>query len=160
MENGTIREYLAMGDKMMLPTELNVDGYDFTGWYNTPDAANANGEAYTETQFTAGGTMILYGNWTAKTYYVKFEGLNGVTNMQAGDEQPVTFKEGYKLPVPVNPNAGGEFAGWYTGPGASGTALTDSQGNCITEYTFTRDSVAYPFFDTGVLKCFKNTVFF
>ncbi|MBE6977086.1 MAG: hypothetical protein E7438_00380, partial [Ruminococcaceae bacterium] len=152
VENGTITEYLAMGDTMLLPSELEQPGYSFTGWYTAPDAAAGNGAVHTDTQFNATGTVILYGNWTARTYYIEFVGLGeGVTNITENETLAVVYKTTYKLPVPVNPDAEGEFVGWYTGPGASGTPLTDSMGNCFAEYDLTRDTPAYPFYDTGVL---------
>jgi len=151
VENGTIAEYLAMGDTMLLPSELEQPGYSFTGWYTAPDAAAGNGAVHTETQFNATGTVILYGNWIANTYYVEFKGVNDVLNLTEGEKFAVTYNETFRLPIPVSSSAGGDFAGWYTGPGSSGEMLTDSQGNGLTAYTFARDTVAYPFFDTGVL---------
>lgn len=153
VESSVITEYLAKGDTMTFPTGMKQSGFDFTGWYNVPDAAAGNGEAYTDTVFTGNGTMILYGNWVHKTYYIEFVGVDPeITNVKDGDRIPVTYKSTFTLPVPVNPNADGDFSGWYTEPGASGIRLTDSKGNCITAYDFPRDTKAYPYFDTGVLE--------
>ena len=149
--NGVEKEFLAMGDKMTLPAQLEEAGYDFGGWYTSPDASDGNGAMQKENVFAGTGMLMLYADWTPKTYYVEYVGLQGITNITEGDKQAVVFKTGYMLPIPVNPDADGEFVGWYTGPGASGVALTDSQGNCIVDYSFTHDSKAYPFFDTGVL---------
>lgn len=150
--SGTRFEYLAIGDTMNLPDDLVMAGYDFTGWYNSPDGAAGNGAVFAENQkFNGTGTLMLYGNWTPKTFHVEFAGVAGATNITEGEKLEVKYLSSYKLPVPENPNSGGEFVGWYTLPGASGVPLTDSQGNCLNIYGFTDNTYAYPYFDTGVL---------
>ena len=149
--SGIVREYVAIGDALDMPTSMSMDGYEFTGWYNSPNAAAGNGAAFNDQTFSGNDTLMLYGNWTAKTYYVEFIGLGDTNNMTEGQKQGIQYLTKYNLPVPVNPNAGGDFVGWYTEPNGGGMALTDSFGNSLTKYTFTRNTYAYPFFDIGVL---------
>ena len=150
--SGVRHEYLAMGDTMTLPTDFTHDGYDFAGWYNSPDGANGNGAAITDTRFNSNGSIVLFANWTPKTFYVEFKGLSGVTNIEEGEKQPVIYKDGFKLPIPEASDAMGEFAGWYTAPGGSGEVLADKYGNSVNDYPFARDAVAYPFFENNILE--------
>ena len=149
---GVRKEYLAKGDTMTLPTDFTQDGYDFDDWYNSPDGASGNGAVITDTCFNSNGSIVLFANWTPKTFYLEFKGVSGVSNIEEGEKQPVIYKDSFKLPVPEASNATGEFVGWYTAPGGSGVVLTDKYGNSVNDYQFTRDAVAYPFFETNVLE--------
>jgi len=150
--SGVREEYLAMGDTMSLPTDFTHDGYDFAGWYNSPDGAAGNGAAVTDTRFNSNGSIVLYANWTPKTFYFEFKGMNGVSNIKEGEKYPVTYMGGFKLPVPEASDTMGEFVGWFTAPGGSGVAWTDQYGNSLNNYQLTRDAVAYPFFESNVLE--------
>ena len=153
--NGSdVTEYLAVGDKMLLPGEFTLTGYDFTGWYNAPYAAESNGAAYTGDTFVGNGAITLYANWTPKDYSVRLVGLDDtVTNLENDQTYTVTYSKGYVIPVPVSTDPTKEvFLGWYTGPNGVGTQLTDEKGKSIVNYEFTRDSVAYPLYEDGLLE--------
>ena len=151
--DGIVVEYVAIGDTMTLPTEFNMDGYEFNGWYNSPDGAAGNGAAVTDNQFIGTGAIVLYGSWRAKSFNIEYVGVpETVTNIANGETLSVVYKTAYKLPIPEDPDAEGDFVGWFTGPGGDGEALTDSQGNSLGLYEFARDTKAYPYFDTGVLE--------
>ena len=125
--SGVREEYLAMGDTMTLPTDFTHDGYDFAGWYNSPDGAAGNGAAVTDTRFNSNGSIVLYANWTPKTFYITYMGLNGITNIEEGEKVPVVYKGKYQLVVPQADSEMGEFVGWYTGPGGSNLPLTNAK---------------------------------
>ena len=149
--SGVREEYLAMGDTMTLPTDFTHDGYDFAGWYNSPDGAAGNGAAVTDTRFNSNGSIVLYANWTPKTFQITYVGLTGVTNMTEGETAAVVYKTTYSLPVPAGSDEMGEFMGWYTAPNGSGTRLTNAKGDSVGTYELARDTVAYPAFNNGVL---------
>ncbi len=150
---GEITEYVAVGDTMTLPESFENNGYYFSGWYNTPNAASGNGKEYTDKVFYGNGALTLYANWSPKTYKVTFQtdGFD-IGNIDQGSTSDATFTKDYILPVPVSTNpVYGTFVGWYTGPAGSGDKLTDANGISVTKFPFARDTVAYPFFDTGIL---------
>ena len=154
--NGEFTEYLAKGDTMTPPAadvEFSVNGFEFDGWYNSPAAAAGNGKEYTSDVFSGNGDTVLYANWTPKSYKIQFQ-VDGfdINNIQQGTESEATYTKDYKLPVPVSSNpVYGSFIGWYTGPAGSGEKLTDADGNSVSAFPFYRDTVAYPYFDTGIL---------
>jgi len=151
-ESGEAIEYLAIGDTLTLPTEFAKLGYSLTGWYNTPGAANGNGRPYTSSVFNGTGDMTLYANWTPNDYNIKFVVDGTISNVAENDTHTVTYEDIFKLIVPTTTDASrGYFVGWFDGPSGSGNQLTDAEGNAIAPYGFARDSVAYPFFETGIL---------
>ena len=156
--NGSAVEYVAVGDVMTLPKDYEYAGFDFDGWYNAPGAAEGNGAEYTELVFTGSGAMTLYANWVPKSYNIEFVGIDGTMSGAAtGDKVSVTYTKGYNLPVmTTTDNVRGNFAGWYTGPGGTGTKLTDYLGNSVAPYGVTTDSYAYPYFTSGIILEMKN----
>jgi uncharacterized repeat protein (TIGR02543 family) len=140
-----------MGDTMSMPTDFTNDGYDFAGWYNAPGGASGNGAEITDPHFNGNGSIVLYANWTPKTFYITYVGLTGISNIQEGETVPVVYKSKFQLTVPVADSELGEFIGWFTGPGGSNEALTNAYGTGLGTYELTRDTVAYPAFNNGVL---------
>lgn len=151
--NGSKTEYVATGDKMLLPTDYTYEGFDFAGWYNTPGAAEGNGSEYAETVFVGTGSLTLYANWAPKSYSIKFNGIDSTMSGAANnDTVTVTYTKNYKLPVlTTTDTVNSNFAGWYTGPDGSGTKLTDYLGNSVMPYGYTDNSEAYPYFTSGII---------
>ncbi|MBQ8719573.1 MAG: leucine-rich repeat protein [Clostridia bacterium] len=152
--NGTVgTDYVAIGGELTLPsTGFSVEGYNFAGWYNAPGAQSGNGLQYTSTTFAGNGDIVLYANWSPKTYNVQFYTDDTISNVPNESTAPATYTKDYTLPVPVSSDESrGSFVGWFTLPGGAGVQLTDAEGNSVAPYPYTRDTVAYPFFDTGVL---------
>ena len=152
--SGDYTEYVAIGDIMTLPTTFENNGYDFDGWYNTPGAADGNGKKINVADFNYTSDVVLYANWAPKTYKVELQ-TNGydITNITDKTKADATFTTDFVLPVPVTGESNSAtFLGWYTQPAGEGTQLTDEDGNSIEGYPFAADSVAYPFYDTGVLQ--------
>ena len=149
-----LTEYLAVGDTMTLPKEYTYNGYNFTNWYTSPAGAAGNGKAYAEGSAFAGtGTVVLYADWDPVVYNIVLntDGYD-ITNITDQTKTPAKYTKDYTITVPVSSNAAlSSFAGWFTGPNGTGSQLTDAEGNALKNYSWTRDQVAYPFFDTGIL---------
>ena len=145
--NGEMREYLAVGDKMMLPQHFTNEGYNFAGWYNAPGAANGNGKLYASNVFTGNGDTALYANWSPKQYNINFVVDGTVTNITNGSFQTVTYTKDFVLtPAITNDDTLGYFVGWYTGPNGTGIPITDSEGNSLQPYGVIGESFVYPYF--------------
>jgi len=151
--SGEVTEYLAIGDALSLPTTFENNGFDFDGWYNTPNGADGNGKKIEEAIFSGTNDITLYANWTPKTYKVELQtGGYDITNITDKTKVDATYTKDFVLPVPETSNTKlGTFLGWYTAVNGDGEQLTDEDGNSVITYPFARDTVAYPFFDNGVL---------
>ena len=144
---GEAREYLAIGDTMLLPEHFTNEGYDFDGWYNTPGAANGNGMEYNGNVFTGNGNMALYANWSPKDYDIQFIVDGTITNITNESTQSVTYTKHFQLTVPTTSDNGlGYFVGWYNGPSGTGVQITDSEGNSLVPYDVIGTTVVYPYF--------------
>jgi len=144
---GEVREYLAIGDTMLLPDYFTNEGYDFDGWYNTPGAANGNGMEYAGNVFAGNGNMALYANWSPKKYDIQFIVDGTVTNITNESTQSVTYTKHFQLTVPTtSDNSLGYFVGWYNGPSGTGVQITDSEGKSLVPYDVIGTTVVYPYF--------------
>ena len=144
---GEVREYLAIGDTMMLPEHFTSEGYNFAGWYNTPGAAIGNGKEYTGTVFNGNGNMILFANWSPKDYTIKFIVDSTITNIANESTESVTYTKDFTLtPAITSDKTLGYFVGWYTGPQGSGVQVTDSDGKSVAPYNVIGETVVYPYF--------------
>ncbi len=150
---GSVTEYVAKGDVMLLPTDFTFAGFEFGGWYNTPSAAEGNGTAFVGNVFEGNGDTVFYANWTPKSYTVEIIGLDdSMSGAATGDKIKVIYTKGFTLPVlTTTDTVKSNFAGWYTGPGGTGTKLTDYLGNSAGVYDVTTDSLAYPYFTSGLV---------
>ena len=149
---GEVKEYLAIGDSMLLPQEFTNEGYNFAGWYNTPGAANGNGKEYTSTVFAGNGDMILFANWSPKEYDVQFIVDGHITNITNESTQKVTYTKHFKLPVAETSDKSlGYFVGWYNGPSGTGIQITDSEGNSVAPYDVIGKTVVYPYFADAIV---------
>jgi uncharacterized repeat protein (TIGR02543 family) len=114
--DGEVREYLAIGDSMLLPQHFTSEGYDFAGWYNTSGAAAGNGMEYTQNVFTGNGDMALYANWSPKDYNIQFIVDSHITNIVNESTQSVTYTKDFMLPPAVTSN---QALGYGRLPGAA-----------------------------------------
>lgn len=142
--------YLAYGDRIVLPTNVERAGYAFSGWYNTPGAAANNGALFTGEYFKAHDSFVLYANWEAKTYNITINVDAGVVGATNGQTITVQYGQSYTMPVPSSD--AGMFLGWYTATGGSGIQLTDDLGICVSPYNTDGDLTAYPYFAINVLE--------
>lgn len=155
---GSVKEYVAKGDKMSLPTDFTYAGFNFDGWYNAPAAAQGNGAAYTDTVFNGNGNTTLYANWDPKSYTITFTGINGtMSGAVNGGTATVTYTKDFKLPVMTTTDLiKSNFAGWYTGADGTGVKLTDYLGNSVAPYNVTGDIEAHPYFTSGLIFDMQN----
>ena len=147
VSGGEWKEYLAIGDSMLLPQEFTNEGYDFAGWYNTPGAATGNGKEYAGNVFAGNGDMVLFANWSPKNYDIQFIVDSHITNIVNESAQSVTYTKHFQLPAAVTSDKSlGYFVGWYTGPGGTGLQITDSEGKSVAPYDVIGKTVVYPYF--------------
>lgn len=99
-------------------------GYQFAGWYNSPEGGEFIGkEGATYTPEVSGTT--LYAHWVANDYEIAFDG-NGATSGNMENQ-----KAKYDEVITLQPNqferTGYTFTGWNTNSDGTGTALENQQ---------------------------------
>ena len=151
LSGGEVYEYLATGDAMTLPTGTYTNtGYEFSGWFSAVEGGN---QFQTGDIFTANNDLTVYGGWTALVFdlNLKVEGV-GITNIQDGATQGVTYDSAFTLPVPTPTDEGtGMFLGWYTGQTSLSNRVTDEYGKSVGVAKFTEATNVYPVFIQNVL---------
>ena len=125
---GSMATITATYDKeITLPiSTFKKTGYPFAGW-NTN--ANGTGSSYIDKAKVLNlasdqdATVVLYAQWSASVYYVRFHGGDGTVGTMS--DQPITYDKTQKL----NPNTflktGYSFASWNTKENGSGTSYLD-----------------------------------
>ena len=146
--------YVATGDYVALPEAENL-GYEFAGWYEVPDGGNNNASRVYDGTYTASRGMRLYASFTSAEYTVKLDSVGGTLDVT---EVTVTYKEEYKLPVPVSKSLDKVFGGWYAEPNGVGQ-YTDGDGygkglwtgtdNDITLYAYWVSTLNYTLDNSG-----------
>ena len=110
-------------------------GHTFTGW-NT--SSQGTGTAYGDRETvsnltaTAGGTVYLYAQWQANTYFVRFEANGGEGTMA---DQTFTYAQEQNLNSNLFTKGGYTFTGWCTMPSGVGgtTYLNGAYVNNLTD---------------------------
>lgn len=127
---------IAYMQELPLPENaFRLSGYTFTGWST---AADGSGTSYSDAQTVKnlasedGATVMLYAQWVANTYTVRFDGnkpaqastdLDGSMtdmNLTYDGTEKVLSPNGFSLP-------GYTFAGWNTAADGSGTPFADGE---------------------------------
>ncbi|MDE6618498.1 MAG: leucine-rich repeat protein [Clostridiales bacterium] len=135
-------QYYALGDRVQLPdgTGFARTGYTFAGWYTSPYGADGFGARYTDTYFGNIGGLVLYANWSPKTYDITFE--NG--DLPAGSEKgKVTYRRPFQWPIPTNDDTSLVFAGWYSDSEGLEVRYTDETGKSISDWGISRNMTVY-----------------
>ena len=101
--------YYKYGEKIVVPSNVNANGYEFKGWYLDKEFTKP---FHPETAMPA-GDLTIYAKWAPATYKIHYE-LNGGENdssnpteytfEQGTDELKDATKEGFK------------FEGWFKSP--------------------------------------------
>ena len=113
----------AHGLNITLPTNsYTKTGYTANGW-NT-NAAGTGTHYNNGASYSGNGNATLYAQWTANTYYVKFNG-NGATSGSMSN-QTFTYDKAQNLTANAFAKTGYTFAGWATSASGS-VAYTDKQ---------------------------------
>ena len=137
--------YRARGDKFNLPTTQR-EGYDFSGWYNTPQGAAGNGKAYDGETFEGASDLTLYAFWLPRGYTVTYDyGQYGTGAVS----KRIVFNDYYVLDVPTTNSAEGivAFAGWFSDEGGKGTQYTDENGVSLAPWTIANNVTVYAKWD-------------
>ena len=98
-------------------------GHTFTGWNTTTTGtgtAYGDRETVSNLTATAGGTVYLYAQWQANTYFVRFEANGGEGTMA---DQAFTYAKGQNLNSNLFTKGGYTFTGWCTVPGGVGGTI-------------------------------------
>lgn len=106
-----------------LPTPVDVDGYQFDGWYN-------NNELVESGKWKIANAVELSAKWAAKKYTVTLNPGDGSVSETTVE---VTYDQNYSLPVATNDY--GVFIGWFY----NGIQITDSNGNSLFDWNYTTD---------------------
>ncbi len=94
------------GGETVTLTNLEKEGYTFTGWYD----AETGGNKIESIAQGSTGAKTLYAQWTLITYTITYEGLNGVENPNTITSYTVE-SETITLQNPTR--TGYIFTGWY-----------------------------------------------
>lgn len=103
--------------------ELEQVGYTFDGWLY-------NGNLVTTNKWNIAEDCTLTAKWTVNKYTVSL-------NANGGNVYPASKKIEYGKPftLPVTTNSYGAFIGWFY----NGVQITDSNGNSLSNWTYTTD---------------------
>ena len=115
-------------------------GYTFTGWNTRSDGSGSvYGERETVSNLTAtaGGTVYLYAQWRANTYFVRFVANGGEGTMT---DQTFTYAKGQTLSSNLFTKGGYTFTGWCTVPGGVG-GTTYPDGAYVNNLTEVNNSI-------------------
>lgn len=115
-------------------------GYTFTGWNTSSDGSGSvYGERETVSNLTAtaGGTVYLYAQWQANTYFVRFVANGGEGTMT---DQTFTYAKGQTLSSNLFTKGGYTFTGWCTVPGGVG-GTTYPDGAYVNNLTEVNNSI-------------------
>ena len=138
-------KYVALGDELVTEEPVK-EGCDFAGWYNTVGGAADNGAVYDDIVYSQSRSIVLYADWTPKTYTIKVVKGEG----EESEVKVVYTKEFYIEPCEESADA--LFAGYYTAPDGMGTQLTDELGNSLLPWKFTDVEVIYAYFSSDLLR--------
>ena len=143
--------YRAFGDDLNLPTGLERIGYDFAGWYNTPNGLS-HGKEFTFTKFEGDEDIVLYAAWSAQKFTVTLDPgpLAGVTPKTI----EVIYGNHFKLPIPeiTDDSVANLFTAWYSEPNGSGIAYTNERGDSLFRWNVSSDVTLYAAFEENALK--------
>lgn len=114
-------KYLAYGQVYNTMPVVTRTGYTLNGWYT----AKSGGTKITAgTTVTIGSAQTLYAQWTANTYYVKYNG-NGNTGGSMSNSTH-TYDTAKNLTANSFTRTGYTFNGWNTKADGTGTSYTNS----------------------------------
>ena len=127
---------VTFGGRYYLPNQ-RVTGYTFLGWWRDDEQITQTGE------WTIPEDVTLTARYEINTYKITLDADGGTLPSQDNFVN-VTWGMSYTLPVPTS--TFGTFKGWYYGD----TKITDTNGNSLEPFTFTREFKAVANWDTEV----------
>ena len=130
--------------KALTSNAYSKTGYTFNGWNTKADGtgtAYADGASVKNLTSTNGGTVTLYAQWKANTWYVEYNGNGNTSGSTAKSTH--TYDTAKNLTNNGFTKTGYSFNGWNTKADGTGTAysngasvknLTSTNGGTITVY--------------------------
>lgn len=150
-------------DNAITLPSIEVTGFTFLGWYDSPSGGNKVGEA--NGKYTATKSITLYAHWKRNSYTLTIKPNGGTWNGKT-DNTSITqeFNSTLTIPNPTPPNdytitfkpqnntndivlsADRVFSGWSNdGPGVlNGTTYTFKAGNGTLTANYTTNSISLP----------------
>lgn len=142
-------QYKVIGDPIELPTPTR-EGYDFVGWYNTPNGPESNGALFEDDTFTGNSEMVLYAYWAPATFEIEYAvGADGKLDKQSGS---AVYTKHYTLDVPVVEDGTKVFLGWFAGSSTGSEQLTDDRGHSLKPWNLKKGATVYALYISNVLK--------
>ena len=136
--------YAAAGDTVVLP-DSEREGFELTGWYNVVGASSANGTKYAgEFVYDRISDLVLYANWSPKTYKAEYVLPEGATTDTESGE--VRYTRNYRLAVPELDDSSRVFIGWFSQDEGRGEQLTDADGYSLSAWKDMADAEVYAYF--------------
>ena len=135
------------GESIFLSSTYPIrTGYTFLGWSTSADATDI--EYIPNSSYTTDANLILYANWNANTYTVKYNANGGTGTMSDSSH---TYDTAKALTANTFTRTGYTFLGWSTSPTATTATYTDKQsvknltttnGGTITLYAVWQENPA------------------
>ncbi|GEM_PF-6625307 len=137
---------------IVAPADPTRNGYTFNGW-NT--AADGTGNPYTADDIMPTTDLTYYAQWTANTYTITYNELNGATN-----SNPTTYNIESDDITFVSPGErdGYTFCGWKNEAGETVTGIpTGSTGDTIIIAQWTLNTYKLTFYGEGLTNGVEQT---
>ena len=135
-------QFKASSDEVALPTPTKT-GYRFSGWYNVPGGAAANGKKVIGETFYVTANVTLYAYYTPEKYEIVYNyGLGGSGN---GINGIVEYERDYVLEIPTPDEITVSFGGWFSAPYGKGTQYTDGSGVSLVPWNQLGGKEVYAF---------------
>ena len=143
--------YKAFGDDLNLPKKLTRIGYDFAGWYNTPNGL-VNGKEFTLDKFEGDADMVLYAAWSAQRFTITLD----PGSLAEVDQTTITviYGNNFTLPVPriTSGDTANLFSAWRSEANGAGIPYTDERGESLFRWNVSSDVTLYAAFEENALK--------
>lgn len=152
--------YKSTGDAMNLPAPEKF-GYDFDGWYNTPQGANTNGAKFKDDYFNTASELMLFAYFTPKSFEVQLVADEKGVSVPVATAT-VYYNQPFSFPIATNTDGTMAFDGWALGQYGAGK-LTDAEGNSLKGkvWNIVPDGEnalkVYPYFKSKVLSFVETT---
>ena len=141
-------QYKVAGDYITLPEPTRA-GYDFAGWYNTPNGPESNGKKFESGIYSETSETVLYAYWTNAAIEIEYAGVNGDFAGKLDKESGFAiYKQDFQLDVPTVDDGTQVFLGWFIGD----EQITDDRGYSLKPWNFNEVKTVTAKYVTDVLQ--------